>query len=115
MYIADDSQGCSALTSRLPSRSSGSHAAQLRKEAGAWLKSLREAAGLTQQSVATDVGITNYRMISQIESGKATIRPSQYEAYADTLGVPPDEFMIKLLSYYDPYAYNILFGSKEDR
>ena len=91
------------------------HAARLRKEAGAYVKSLRQKARLTQKDLAKLIGYEYYTFISQIESGKGRVPPEQYEAWARALGVPPDEFVKHLLQFYDPFAWKILFGQKSSK
>ena len=47
----------------------------LRRDAGHWLKQLREAKGLSQRDLAEKVGVEYYTFISQVES-----RPGTYPA-----------------------------------
>jgi len=84
--------------------------ARLRREVGAWLKLLREAAGLSQRQFAEKVGVEYYTFISQIEAGRGRIPPDRYEIWAKTLGVDPSNFVRELMRYYDPHTYRILFG-----
>ena len=85
----------------------------LRKEAGAWLRELRERRGLSQRRLAAQLGSDYYTFVSQLETGRGRIPPDRYEAWAEALGVPPLEFVKNLLRYYDPETYRILFGSKQ--
>lgn len=48
---------------------------ELRKEAGLWLKELRERRGLSQRQMAEKVGGNYYTFISQLESGRGRIPP----------------------------------------
>src|SRR5690554_3829489 len=82
----------------------------LRQEAGSWLRGLREAAGLSQRELAKAVGIEYYTFISQIESGRGRVPPSQIGAWAEALNVPPRDFAIELMRYYDPHNHAIIFG-----
>ena len=82
----------------------------LRKQAGAYVKQLREAAGLTQQQVSKALGLEYYTMISQIEIGKTRVPPDHIAKLAELLEVDPKEFAKRLLSYYDPFMWQILFG-----
>lgn len=82
----------------------------LRQEAGSWLKSLREEAGLSQRELAKAVGIDYYTFISQIESGRGRVPPSQIRAWAEALNVPVREFAIELMRFYDPFNHAIIFG-----
>jgi transcriptional regulator with XRE-family HTH domain len=86
------------------------HQAQLlRKEAGRWLRELREKRGLSQRELAHKVGAEVYTLISQLEKGRGRIPPDRYLVWAETLGVEPREFVRRLTYYYDPETYKIVF------
>ncbi len=85
--------------------------AELRRDAGAWLKSLREARGISQRDLAQKVGVDYYTFISQVEFGRGRIPPDRYRAWAEALGVPAREFVLKLMRYYDPVTYRVLFAN----
>jgi transcriptional regulator with XRE-family HTH domain len=80
-----------------------------RKEAGRWLKELREAKGLSQRQIAKATGTEYYTFVSQLETGRGRIAPEKYELWAKTFGVDPKVFVKTLLRYYDPVTYEILF------
>jgi transcriptional regulator with XRE-family HTH domain len=82
---------------------------KLRKEAGQWLRELRENRSLSQRGLAEKVGAGNYTFISQLEHGRGRIPPDRYLLWAGALGVEPREFVRGLLYYYDPVTYNIIF------
>lgn len=84
----------------------------LRKQAGAWLKELRGAAGLSQMELAERLGLKYYTFISQVENGFGRVPTDAMEGWAQVLGVPGPEFARKLLSYYDPELYRLLFEVK---
>ena len=63
----------------------------LRKEAGHWLRELREKRGLSQRELAAKVGAEVYTLISQLESGRGRIHPDRYLVWAQALGIEPDE------------------------
>ena len=86
---------------------------KLRREAGKWLKELREGRGLTQRQLAELVGVDYYTFISQLEVGRGRIPPDRYERWADALGVEPAYFVRHLLQFYDPETYRLLFGAIE--
>lgn len=92
-----------------PQQGSGSDTVKLRQEAGRWLKSLREAAGLSQRDLARAIGVDYYTFISQIEAGRGRIPPDRYEAFAEALGINVSDFVKRLMSYYDPVTYHLLF------
>lgn len=60
-----------------------------RKANGAAIKALREALGITQQTLAERAGITR-EAISQVELGKISLHPPSLRAVAVGLGVPMD-------------------------
>lgn len=82
----------------------------LRKEVGRWLASLRQQAGLSQRELADAVGSEFYTFISQIENGKGRIPPNKYGSWADAVRMDRKDFVKTLLSYYDPFTHDILFG-----
>lgn len=81
----------------------------LRLQAGNWLRSMRENAGLSQRELAEKVGALYYTFISQIESGKGRIPPERYESWADALGIDSREFSIRMLGFYEPTTYKLIF------
>ena len=68
------------------------HEAQLlRKEAGRWLRELREKRGLSQRELADKVGAEVYTLISQLEDGRGRIPPDRYLVWAEALEIEPGE------------------------
>lgn len=98
-----------------PQRRSAARARTLRKEAGRWLRELREKRGLSQRELAKKVGAEYYTLISQLENGRGRIPPERYPIWADALGVELRAFVRGLMAYYDPVTYAILFGSPRER
>jgi transcriptional regulator with XRE-family HTH domain len=88
------------------------NAKQLRKEAGNWLKELRQRAGLSQIELAARLELKYYTFISQVETGYGRVPTESMEAWAEALDVKPAEFARRLLSFYDPDLYRLLFGEK---
>jgi transcriptional regulator with XRE-family HTH domain len=87
---------------------------ELRRSAGLWLRELREARGLSQRQLANLVGAEYYTFISQLETGRGRIPPDRYRDWASALNVEPGEFVRRLMRYYDPVTYGILFGGTSD-
>jgi transcriptional regulator with XRE-family HTH domain len=85
---------------------------KLRRAAGAWLKKLRADAALSQIDLAQKLGLKYYTFISQVENGFGRVPTESMEAWARALGVDPSAFAKRLLSYYDPELYRLLFGVK---
>jgi transcriptional regulator with XRE-family HTH domain len=82
---------------------------ELRKEAGRWLRGLRESRGLSQREVAEQTRTEYYTFVSQLETGRGRIPAEQYLLWAETLGVDPKIFVRMLLQYYDPVTHDVLF------
>jgi transcriptional regulator with XRE-family HTH domain len=96
-----------------PQKLSSSDVVELRREAGRWLKGLREQRGLSQRKMAERVGAEYYTFISQIEAGRGRIPPDRYHSWAEALVIEPKLFVRTLLRYYDPITYKILFQDQE--
>lgn len=93
-----------------PQKRSDKRTQELRREAGMWLRQLREKRGLTQRELAAQVGTEYYTFISQLETGRGRMPPDRYKVWAEALGVPPKEFVKRLMRYYDPVTFEILFA-----
>lgn len=87
-------------------------AKRLRREAGVWLKELRAQAGMSQIDLAGRLGLKYYTFISQVENGFGRVPTESMEAWAVALGVEPSSFARKLLAFYDPELYRLLFEVK---
>lgn len=92
-----------------PQHGAGNEAQKLRKEAGVWLKSMREAAGLSQRELAARIKVDYYTFVSQIESGRGRVPPDRYAAWAEALGIDIQDFVRRLMRYYDPVTHSLLF------
>jgi transcriptional regulator with XRE-family HTH domain len=88
-------------------------AKQQRKLAGGWLKELRAAAGLSQIVLAERLGLKYYTFVSQVENGFGRVPTESMEAWARALGVEPQAFARRLLSFYDPELHRLLFEVTE--
>ena len=95
-----------------PQHAKTADAQALRKEAGKWLKSLREEQGLSQRALAAAVGVEYYTFVSQLETGRGRIPPDRYGVWAEALGIPARDFVKTLMQYYDPVTYGYLFGDE---
>ena len=83
--------------------------ALLRKQGRQWLKTLRMHAGFAQQQLANVLGLEYYTFISQLETGRGRIPPDRYKIWAKSLRMPAREFVHKIMRFYDPITYRILF------
>src|SRR6185312_486339 len=95
-----------------PQKLSSGEVLELRREAGRWLKRLREQRGLSQRQMAAAIGAEYYTFISQIEAGRGRIPPDRYGAWAEALGIEAKSLVRSLLRYYDPVTYFALFGEE---
>lgn len=84
----------------------------LRREAGRWLRSAREAAGLTQADLAARVGLRYYTFVSQVEGGQGRVPIEAQGAWAEALGLEPQGFARTLLRFYEPELYRLLFEAE---
>ena len=91
-----------------------SYSAELRKEAGKWLRERRIAVGISQRALAERVNMEYYTFVSQIESGRGRIPSENIRDWAVALEVDPKEFAIKLMQYYDPRTYELVFGDERE-
>eukprot|EP00581_Thalassiosira_minuscula_P036882 CAMPEP_0184452450 /NCGR_PEP_ID=MMETSP0740-20130409/12879_1 /TAXON_ID=385413 /ORGANISM="Thalassiosira miniscula, Strain CCMP1093" /LENGTH=120 /DNA_ID=CAMNT_0026823345 /DNA_START=47 /DNA_END=409 /DNA_ORIENTATION=+ len=85
-----------------------------RAELGSWLRTLREAQGLSQRQLADTLDLDYYTFISQLETGRGKIPSARYRDWAKALKQEPKAFMTILLSYYEPEAYEMLFGDTQN-
>jgi transcriptional regulator with XRE-family HTH domain len=88
-------------------------AKEMRRQAGAWLKGLRTRAGLSQIELAERLELKYYTFISQVENGFGRVPTESMAAWALAVGVDPSEFARKLLSFYDPELYRLLFEARQ--
>jgi len=84
-------------------------AKEQRTALGIWLKELRESQHLSQRELADRLSLDYYTFISQLENGRGRIPVHRYAEWANPLGKDQRSFVRKLLSYYEPTTYKILF------
>lgn len=84
-------------------------AKEQRTALGIWLKELRESQNLSQRELADRLSLDYYTFISQLENGRGRIPVHRYAEWASALGKDQRSFVRKLLSYYEPTTYKILF------
>lgn len=90
-------------------KSTPEEAREHRTVLGHWLKSLREAEGLSQRDLADRLNLDYYTFISQLENGRGKIPSHRYVEWATALGQDPKSFVRELLRHYEPQTYQILF------
>ena len=86
---------------------------ELRKKAGSWLRARRCELGLSQRELAQRVNMEYYTFISQIEAGRGRVPADRFRDWSEALEMNPREFAINLMKYYDPYTFDMIFGSNE--
>lgn len=92
---------------------SPSETEELRMAAGAWLQEIRKEAGLKQRDLAIAVGFDYYTFVSQLENGRGRIPQTKYRDWAKAVGIDEKVFAKKLLSFYEPVFFDILFGDED--
>lgn len=92
-----------------PQRRSDVAVQELRREAGRYLRNLREARGLSQRQLADLIGADHYTFISQLETGRGRIPADKYVVWADALDISPRQLVFDLMRYYDPITFSVLF------
>jgi len=101
------------MTIAVGSEQSISDTQELRVAAGLWLKEIREAAGLSQRELSRILGFEYYTFISQLENGRGRVPTNKYRDYARAVGVDAKTFVKKLLRFYDPVSYEVLFADAD--
>lgn len=94
-------------------KASPEEAKEQRAALGVWLKELRESQKLSQRELADKLSLDYYTFISQLENGRGRIPVHRYAEWAEALGKDQRTFVRKLLSYYEPTTYKILFDQVE--
>lgn len=94
-------------------KASPEEAKEQRAALGVWLKELRETQKLSQRELADKLSLDYYTFISQLENGRGRIPVHRYAEWAEALGKDKRTFVRKLLSYYEPTTYKILFDQAE--
>ena len=72
----------------------------------------REAAGLSQRELAERVEVGYYTFVSQIEAGRGRIPSERYSIWASALDMDARDFVRRIMAYYEPTTYEILFGDR---
>lgn len=94
-------------------RNQSEHAKALRKQAGLYLRKLREGRELTQNDLAKLLGIEYYTFVSQVETGNARVPPENIIKWAQALKVEPAELAMNLLKFYDPHTHQALHHKRK--
>ena len=92
----------------------GKRTLDLRKQAGIWLRARRTELGLSQRELARRVKVEYYTFISQIEAGRGRVPAERLSDWSKALEMDPKEFAVNIMRYYDPYVYEMVFGSNSE-
>jgi transcriptional regulator with XRE-family HTH domain len=76
------------------------------------LRARRCELGLSQRELAQRVNIEYYTFISQIEAGRGRVPADRLKDWSTALEMDPKEFAISIMKYYDPYTFEMIFGSR---
>jgi hypothetical protein len=69
----------------------------------------REKTGPIAAGAGNKVGAEYYTVISQLETGRGRIPSDRYLVWANALDIEPQEFVRKLMFYYD--RYKVVWGN----
>ncbi len=81
-----------------------------RQQEGNLIRTLRHAAGLTQEQLATRIGLAHKQTISGIEMGRQHVPPERCEDFALALGERARTFSAFLLRWQSPWLFAGIFG-----
>jgi transcriptional regulator with XRE-family HTH domain len=68
---------------------------------------------LSQIQLADLLGLKYYTFISQVENGFGRVPVESMEAWARALNTNPSDFAKRLLSFYEPELYRLLYEVKK--
>ena len=95
-----------------PRNGGGDRASALRKDAGAYLRSLRTKAELTQAQTAKALGYDWPSQYAAHEQGVVHLSPEHYLDFAMAVGVDPKTLVKALLRWQNPDAWAILWSTE---
>ena len=87
--------------------------AELRKQAGKWLRLRREKLGLSQRELAKRVKIDYYTFISQIEAGRGRVPADRLQEWSVALEMNSRDLAKNLMKFYDPHTYRLIFQNSD--
>ena len=73
------------------------------------IRVLREAAGLTQKELATELGV-KVQLISNIERDMTSVPPKHFRALSKILNAKPEWFVKESLKHYEERIREKAFG-----
>ncbi len=113
VWLVNSEEAWSGMAYTHPQQGRTEETADLRRQAGAWLKALRLRRNLSQRELGALVGVEYYTFIAQLEAGRGRVPPERYGTFARALGLPEKVFVKNMLKFYDPRTYMCLFGDEE--
>ena len=81
------------------------------QKGGQWIAELRQAQQITRAELAEQIDVPSARWIEEVEAGRRPVPSALYRAYAVQFGWYTADFAARCLSFYDPLAYQALFGT----
>ncbi|KAB1068734.1 helix-turn-helix domain-containing protein [Methylobacterium planeticum] len=88
---------------------SSAEAGELRRQAGHFIRRLREDRGLSQRDLAAAIELPYYQFVSQIETGRNRIPSEQLLIWAKALKISPRHFGLILMRFYDPDLFALTY------
>ena len=79
---------------------------------GAMLKEARQKQDYTQKTLASELGLEYYTMVSQMELGYISIPPTLWVPIARILKLDAEEWVLRCLFEYQPDVYEALFNNR---
>lgn len=77
---------------------------------GEWMAEMRRAQEITASELAEQTGAPSGRYIEEIEAGRRPVPSVMYGDFAQQFGLSSADFAASCLKYYDPKAYEAIFG-----
>ena len=83
---------------------------QLWRAGGERIQGLRTDSEITQLELAEQIYAPSITWVQQIEAGERPVTSAYYKRFARSLNQSTEQFARGCLAYYDPKAYEALFG-----
>lgn len=79
-------------------------------QGGREIAALRQAREITMSELAEQAGLPSAAWVADVEAGRRSVPSVFYRPMAAELGMDVKDFAGLCLSFYDPKAYEALFG-----
>lgn len=81
---------------------------KMRREAGFYIRALRERIGLSQLELSARLGLTFNSFVSQVETGRSRVPTSNMTGWAKALEVDEKEFVENMFRFYEPAFFELI-------